>query len=50
MTVDVVEDDYILIRIWPLYFTSVLILLSVYLHFLQLCLSGNMTDVLDSLV
>jgi len=33
MTVVDVEDDYILIRIWPLYFISVLILLSVYLTF-----------------
>lgn len=50
MTMDDVEDDYILNRIWPLYFTSVLILLSVYLNFLQLCLSGNMVGVLDSLM
>jgi hypothetical protein len=50
MTVDDVEDDYILIRIWFLYFISVLILLSVYLKFLQLRLSGNTTGVLDSLM
>lgn len=50
MTVDDDEDDYILIRIWSLYFISVLILLSVYLNFLQLCLSSNMTGVLDSLM
>jgi len=48
MTVDDVEDDYILIRIWSLYFIPVLILLSVYLNFQQLRLSGNMTGVLDS--
>jgi hypothetical protein len=51
MTVDDVEDDYILIRIWSLYFVSLLILLSVYyLNFLQLYLSGNMTGVLLSLL
>jgi len=50
MTVNDVEDDYIRIRIWSLYFISVLILLSVYLNFLQLHLSGNMTGVLDFLM
>lgn len=50
MTVDDVEDDYILVRIWSIYFISVLILLSVYLKILQLRLSGSMIGVLDSLM